>query len=193
MKRAVASETPSGTSALVSLYRCDNVQLEGRCVYTNSPIAGAFRGYGVVQTYFALDTQMDEAAERLGLDPAALKLHNAVRQRRSQWPRGGAQTVAKDARIALLQRERHRCLAVCGERQQEANRFAAHVAHGVPRQRPHVDVRRRCADLGEHREQMRLHSGTLPRDAARDARHRRDSKAREQCDTALVVPEAGVA
>lgn len=69
-----------GTSALVSLYRCDNVQLEGRCVYTNSPIAGAFRGYGVVQTYFALDTQMDEAAERLGLDPAALKLHNAVRQ-----------------------------------------------------------------------------------------------------------------
>ncbi|HSV77996.1 MAG TPA: xanthine dehydrogenase family protein molybdopterin-binding subunit [Ramlibacter sp.] len=69
-----------GTSSLVSLYRCDNVQLEGRCVYTNSPIAGAFRGYGVVQTYFALDTQMDEAAERLGLDPLELKLRNAVRE-----------------------------------------------------------------------------------------------------------------
>jgi len=69
-----------GTSALVSLYRCDNVQLEGRCVYTNSPIAGAFRGYGVVQTYFALDTQMDEAAERLGIDPLELKLRNAVRE-----------------------------------------------------------------------------------------------------------------
>jgi xanthine dehydrogenase molybdenum-binding subunit len=69
-----------GTSALVSLYRCPNVHIEGRCVYTNSPIAGAFRGYGVVQTYFALDAQMDEAAERLGLDPVELKLRNAVRE-----------------------------------------------------------------------------------------------------------------
>lgn len=69
-----------GTSALVSLYRCDNVRLEGRCVYTNSPIAGAFRGYGVVQTYYALDIQLDEAAEKLGMDPLELKLKNAVRE-----------------------------------------------------------------------------------------------------------------
>lgn len=72
--------TNVGTAAMVSLYRCENVRLEGRCVYTNSPIAGAFRGYGVVQTYYALDIQMDEAAERLGMDPAALKLRNAVRE-----------------------------------------------------------------------------------------------------------------
>ena len=69
-----------GTGALTSLYRCDNVLLEGRCVYTNAPIAGAYRGYGVVQSYYALDIQMDEAAVRLGLDPAALKLKNAVRE-----------------------------------------------------------------------------------------------------------------
>lgn len=72
--------TNVGTAAMVSLYRCENVRLEGRCVYTNSPIAGAFRGYGVVQTYYALDIQMDEAAERLGVDPAELKLRNAVRE-----------------------------------------------------------------------------------------------------------------
>ena len=71
--------TAVGTTALTSLYRCDNVHLEGRCVYTNAPIAGAYRGYGVVQTYYALDIQMDEAAEKLGLDPAELKLKNAVR------------------------------------------------------------------------------------------------------------------
>lgn len=69
-----------GTSALLSLYRCDNILLEGRCVYTNSPIAGAFRGYGVVQTYYALDIQMDEAAAQLGIDPLELKLKNAVRE-----------------------------------------------------------------------------------------------------------------
>ena len=69
-----------GTSAMTSLYRCENIHLEGRCVYTNSPIAGAFRGYGVVQTYYALDIQMDEAAVALGIDPAELKLKNAVRE-----------------------------------------------------------------------------------------------------------------
>jgi xanthine dehydrogenase molybdenum-binding subunit len=72
--------TAVGTTALTSLYRCDNVHLEGRCVYTNTPIAGAYRGYGVVQTYYALDIQMDEAAAKLGMDPAELKLRNAVRE-----------------------------------------------------------------------------------------------------------------
>src|SRR3989441_5224793 len=72
--------TAVGTTALTSLYRCENVLLEGRCVYTTTPIAGAYRGYGVVQTYSALDIQMDEAAYRLGMDPAALKLKNAVRE-----------------------------------------------------------------------------------------------------------------
>jgi xanthine dehydrogenase molybdenum-binding subunit len=72
--------TAVGTTALTSLYRCDNVLLEGQAVYTNTPIAGAYRGYGVVQTYYALDIQMDEAAEKLGMDPAELKLKNAVRE-----------------------------------------------------------------------------------------------------------------
>jgi xanthine dehydrogenase molybdenum-binding subunit len=72
--------TNVSTAALTSLYRCENVRLEGRCVYTNTPIAGAFRGYGVVQAYYALDIQMDEAAEKFGMDPAELKLKNAVRE-----------------------------------------------------------------------------------------------------------------
>ena len=72
--------TNVGTAAMTSLYRCENVHLEGRCIYTNTPIAGAFRGYGVVQTYFAIDLQVDEAAERLGFDPAEFKLKNAVRE-----------------------------------------------------------------------------------------------------------------
>ncbi len=71
--------TAVGTGALTSLYRCDNIDLEGRCVYTNAPIAGAYRGYGVVQTYYALDIQIDEAAIELGIDPAELRLKNAVR------------------------------------------------------------------------------------------------------------------
>ncbi len=72
--------TNVGTSGLLSLYRCDNIHLEGKCVYTNSPIAGAYRGFGVVQAYYALDIQMDEAAVKLGLDPAEIRLKNAVRE-----------------------------------------------------------------------------------------------------------------
>jgi len=72
--------TVVGTSAATSLFRCENIRLEGRCAYTNTPINGAFRGYGVVQTYFPLDIQLDEAAEYLGMDPAEIKLKNAVRE-----------------------------------------------------------------------------------------------------------------
>jgi len=72
--------TAVGTHSLTSLYRCENVHLVGRFVYTNAPIAGAYRGYGVTQAYYALDIQMDEAAEKLGFDPAQLKVKNAVRE-----------------------------------------------------------------------------------------------------------------
>ena len=71
--------TTVGTTAMTSLYQCENVSLDGRGHYTNGPIAGAFRGYGVVQSYFALDLQVDEAAAALGFDPAEFKLKNAVR------------------------------------------------------------------------------------------------------------------
>jgi len=70
--------TKVGTVALTSLYRCQNIHLEGRCVYTNTPIAGAYRGYGSPQAYYALDIQIDEAAQKLGIEPVELKLKNAV-------------------------------------------------------------------------------------------------------------------
>lgn len=71
--------TNVGTASATSLYRCANVRLDGRAVYTNTPIAGAYRGYGVVQSYYAIDIQIDEAAEKLGIDPAEMRLRNAVR------------------------------------------------------------------------------------------------------------------
>ncbi len=81
---AYASHGPGvtrvGCGAFTSLYRCENVRAEGLVVYTNTPIAGAFRGYGVVQAYFALDSQMDEIAAALGLDPLEIRLKNAVRE-----------------------------------------------------------------------------------------------------------------
>lgn len=57
-------------------YRCDNVRYDGYCVYTNTPISGAFRGYGGPQAMFAIESQIDELCERLGIDPLEFRLKN---------------------------------------------------------------------------------------------------------------------
>ena len=49
-------------------------------VYTNIQAAGAYRGYGATQGIFAVESAVNELAERLGMDPVALRLANIVRQ-----------------------------------------------------------------------------------------------------------------
>lgn len=57
-------------------YRIPNVWIDSYCVYTNSPNAGAFRGFGVPQATWAHESQMDMIAQRLGLDPVELRMRN---------------------------------------------------------------------------------------------------------------------
>ena len=57
-------------------YRIPNVWIDSYCVYTNSPIGGAFRGFGVPQATWAHESQMDMIAHRLGLDPIAVRMRN---------------------------------------------------------------------------------------------------------------------
>ena len=60
-------------------YRCPNVRIAGRAVFTNSGPNGAFRGFGAPQAQFALEAHMDRVAEELGMDPARLRLKNVLR------------------------------------------------------------------------------------------------------------------
>jgi CO/xanthine dehydrogenase Mo-binding subunit len=60
-------------------YRCPNTRIHGRVVMTNTPPNGAFRGFGAPQTQFATEVHMDRIAEALGMDPVALREHNALR------------------------------------------------------------------------------------------------------------------
>ena len=53
----------TGNRAL-SLYRCPNLRYEAHAVYTNLAVAGAFRGYGCPQGFFALESHVDEVAAR---------------------------------------------------------------------------------------------------------------------------------
>lgn len=59
-------------------YVIPNVDIEGYGVYTNNPPAGAFRGFGVPQTNFASEGNMDILAELLGMSPWDFRFLNAV-------------------------------------------------------------------------------------------------------------------
>jgi len=59
-----------------SLYKVPAVRYRAVIAYTNNIYAGAFRGYGNLQGTFAVESQMEELAEKLGLDPLELRLRN---------------------------------------------------------------------------------------------------------------------
>lgn len=54
---------------LLRTYRVEHRSFDGYIVYTNTPVSGAYRGYGGPQAAFALEQLIDELAERLGRDP----------------------------------------------------------------------------------------------------------------------------
>jgi CO/xanthine dehydrogenase Mo-binding subunit len=61
-------------------YRLPHTRIEGWCVYTNNPIAGAMRAFGVAQVSFGFEAMIDLLAAKLGLDRLELRLKNAVRR-----------------------------------------------------------------------------------------------------------------
>lgn len=67
-------------SHTMPMYQAKNNKFTGRTVYTNLPVAGAYRGYGATQAFFALESQMDMMAEALDMDPIELRLKNYIKQ-----------------------------------------------------------------------------------------------------------------
>ncbi|HXZ42766.1 MAG TPA: xanthine dehydrogenase family protein molybdopterin-binding subunit [Terriglobales bacterium] len=61
-------------------YDVPNVLVRSRVAYTNNPIAGAMRGFGVAQIVIAHESQMDILAETLKMDPFEIRLKNGLRR-----------------------------------------------------------------------------------------------------------------
>ena len=57
-------------------YRIPNLKIDSYSVYTNKPPAGAFRGFGVSQSAWAVESQMDIIAAALKMDPLELRIKN---------------------------------------------------------------------------------------------------------------------
>jgi CO/xanthine dehydrogenase Mo-binding subunit len=60
-----------------SLYKVPSVRYEAKCVYTNNTWAQAMRGYGNPQATFAIESNMDQLAEKAHIDPVEFRLINA--------------------------------------------------------------------------------------------------------------------
>ena len=62
----------------VGPYCYQNTDIRGFGYYTNNPPAGAYRGFGVCQSEFALESLIDLLAEKVGLDPWEIRYRNAI-------------------------------------------------------------------------------------------------------------------
>ena len=60
------------------MYKIENSQFKGRAVYTNTPVAGACRGYGSPQIHAITEIHMDNIARKLNIDPVEMRLKNLV-------------------------------------------------------------------------------------------------------------------
>ena len=60
-------------------YHYENFEIEGHAYYTNNPPAGAFRGFGVTQTCYAMEMTLTKMAHELGISPWEIRYRNAIR------------------------------------------------------------------------------------------------------------------
>jgi putative selenate reductase molybdopterin-binding subunit len=63
----------------IGVYNCPNKKVDAVVAYTNTLPAGAFRGYGLPQTLFAVEAAIDELAIKLGIDPYDMRRRNVVK------------------------------------------------------------------------------------------------------------------
>ncbi len=72
--------TQNCSSVAVCMYRIPHLKWDGYTVYTNTPKRRGMRGYGVNEVTFAIESNMDIAAGKLGMDPVELRRKNLLRE-----------------------------------------------------------------------------------------------------------------
>lgn len=68
----------NGLTAWRLQYACPNIKGEAYTVYTNTPVGGAMRGYGIPQVCFAIECFMDDIACEIGMDPLEFRQKNLI-------------------------------------------------------------------------------------------------------------------
>ena len=68
----------NGLTAWRLQYACPNIRGEAYTIYTNTPVAGAMRAYGIPQASFAIECFMDDIAQEIGMDPLEFRRKNLI-------------------------------------------------------------------------------------------------------------------
>ena len=67
-----------GISAFSQIYKCDAYEADAYTIYTNRAAAGAMRAYGIPQMTFALESHVEDIAQKLGIDSIELRRKNMM-------------------------------------------------------------------------------------------------------------------
>ena len=114
-----------------------NIRFYADIVYTNTPPAGAYRGYGVPQGAFAVDVHMERIARELGLDPIEFRLKNIVRAG-DEHPFSRAWSEGREPRPEIIKTcALPQCVAQGAAAIDWADKFANPDWHTVPG-KPHL-------------------------------------------------------
>ena len=98
----------------MAVYRAPHKKVDAFSVYTHTVPAGAFRGYGLGQVMFAVESALDELARQLGLDPLEFKAKNIIGPGEAMITPGGEEEDLHIASYGLDQ-----CLAIVRRAQAE--------------------------------------------------------------------------
>ena len=69
----------AGGYASTGPYDIPNVKAASICVYTNHPVGGPYRGFGMSEIHFAIEQNLDIVAHKIGMDPAEFRRRNALK------------------------------------------------------------------------------------------------------------------
>lgn len=89
--------TKNGSYASPGPYRIPNVWIDGYTVYTNKPVSGAFRGFGVPQVCWAHEVHTEELTEQLNMDPIEFRRKNCFREGDVNWSGEKLESVGVEA------------------------------------------------------------------------------------------------
>src|SRR5262245_9852655 len=107
------------TTHSAGAYEVKNVRVDTFAMYTNNVPSGAFRGFGVTQSVFAMESQMDQLAEALGISPVDIRRKNILNYRK-QTLAGQVMTescgLADALEAVASEMEKHTYVAVEGDK-----------------------------------------------------------------------------
>ncbi|HZU93479.1 MAG TPA: xanthine dehydrogenase family protein, partial [Microbacterium sp.] len=114
-----------GVGESIAVYRAAAKKIDASVVYTNSIPSGAFRGYGLSQMIFAIESTVDELARRLGRDPLEMRAKNLI------GPEDAMIAAHEEPDLIIGSYGLDECLTIVREQLARTRKLDAEALHGT--------------------------------------------------------------